>query len=147
MLVAPMAKSGAEPLGSMGNDAALAALSRRTRLPFEYFKQLFAQVGRGGPVGGGCVVGIGPRPTQRPPGRTCLGPLDITDVGACLCANNAHAGRPTACLRTHHYPATAPEPLLLMTCTPCTCPSPPPASNDYHWAAWPGDQPRHRPLP
>ena len=40
----PMAKSGAEPLGSMGNDAALAALSRRNRLPFEYFKQLFAQV-------------------------------------------------------------------------------------------------------
>ena len=45
MLVAPMAKTGAEPLGSMGNDAALAALSRRARLPFEYFKQLFAQVG------------------------------------------------------------------------------------------------------
>ncbi|KAG2492850.1 hypothetical protein HYH03_009004 [Edaphochlamys debaryana] len=44
LLMAPMARSGAEPLGSMGNDAALAALSRRARLPFEYFKQLFAQV-------------------------------------------------------------------------------------------------------
>eukprot|EP00198_Chlamydomonas_reinhardtii_P003746 XP_001693082.1 glutamate synthase, NADH-dependent [Chlamydomonas reinhardtii] len=44
LLMGPMAKSGAEPLGSMGNDAALAALSRRNRLPFEYFKQLFAQV-------------------------------------------------------------------------------------------------------
>lgn len=44
LLMAPMAKTGAEPLGSMGNDAALAALSRRARLPFEYFKQLFAQV-------------------------------------------------------------------------------------------------------
>lgn len=44
MLLAPMAKTGAEPLGSMGNDAALAALSERPKLPFEYFKQLFAQV-------------------------------------------------------------------------------------------------------
>ncbi|MEW5317426.1 MAG: hypothetical protein WDW38_008722 [Sanguina aurantia] len=44
MLLLPMAKSGAEPLGSMGNDAALAAMSSRARQPFEYFKQLFAQV-------------------------------------------------------------------------------------------------------
>lgn len=41
----PMAASGAEPLGSMGNDAALAAMSNRPKQPFEYFKQLFAQVG------------------------------------------------------------------------------------------------------
>ncbi len=40
----PMAKSGAEPLGSMGNDTALAVMSQRPKLPFEYFKQLFAQV-------------------------------------------------------------------------------------------------------
>jgi len=44
LLMVPMAKSGAEPLGSMGNDAALAAMSKRPKLPFEYFKQLFAQV-------------------------------------------------------------------------------------------------------
>ena len=45
----PMAKTANEPLGSMGNDTALAAVSRRAKLPFEYFKQLFAQVrGRGG---------------------------------------------------------------------------------------------------
>nr|QKY14997.1 glutamate synthase 1 [NADH] chloroplastic isoform X1 (GOSHI) [Polytomella parva] len=44
LLMVPMAKTGGEPLGSMGNDAALAALSTRARLPFEYFKQLFAQV-------------------------------------------------------------------------------------------------------
>ncbi len=41
----PMAKTGGEALGSMGNDAALAATSDRPKLPFEYFKQLFAQVG------------------------------------------------------------------------------------------------------
>jgi hypothetical protein len=28
----------------MGNDAALAAMSNRPRQPYEYFKQLFAQV-------------------------------------------------------------------------------------------------------
>ncbi|KIZ01899.1 glutamate synthase (NADPH/NADH) [Monoraphidium neglectum] len=44
MLIAPMAKTGAEALGSMGNDAALTAMSSRPRQPFEYFKQLFAQV-------------------------------------------------------------------------------------------------------
>ena len=43
-----MAKTGAEPLGSMGNDAALTAMSQRPRQPYEYFKQLFAQVGEGG---------------------------------------------------------------------------------------------------
>jgi glutamate synthase (NADPH/NADH) len=40
----PMAKTGAEALGSMGNDAALAAMSGRPRQPYEYFRQLFAQV-------------------------------------------------------------------------------------------------------
>ncbi|KAJ0406010.1 hypothetical protein ATCC90586_001356 [Pythium insidiosum] len=33
-----------EALGSMGNDAPLAVLSEQPKLPFEYFKQLFAQV-------------------------------------------------------------------------------------------------------
>jgi glutamate synthase (NADPH/NADH) len=44
MLLAPMARTGAEALGSMGNDAALAVMSRRPRQAYEYFKQLFAQV-------------------------------------------------------------------------------------------------------
>jgi glutamate synthase (NADPH/NADH) large chain len=44
MILAPMAKSGAEPVGSMGNDAAIAVLSERPRLLFDYFTQLFAQV-------------------------------------------------------------------------------------------------------
>ena len=44
IIVAPMAKSGAEPLGSMGTDTPLAALSTRPRLLFDYFAQLFAQV-------------------------------------------------------------------------------------------------------
>ncbi|MGX2997822.1 glutamate synthase large subunit [Streptomyces sp. JNUCC 64] len=44
ILLAPMAKSGAEPIGSMGTDTPIAALSERPRLLFDYFTQLFAQV-------------------------------------------------------------------------------------------------------
>lgn len=44
ILLAPMAKSGAEPIGSMGTDSPIAALSDRPRLLFDYFTQLFAQV-------------------------------------------------------------------------------------------------------
>ncbi|WP_018333694.1 glutamate synthase large subunit [Actinomycetospora chiangmaiensis] len=44
ILLAPMATTGAEPLGSMGTDTPTAALSRRARLLFDYFVQLFAQV-------------------------------------------------------------------------------------------------------
>ncbi|BBA37537.1 glutamate synthase, large subunit [Methylocaldum marinum] len=40
----PMALSGQEPVGSMGIDAALAVLSKRSRLLYDYFKQGFAQV-------------------------------------------------------------------------------------------------------
>jgi len=44
IILAPMAKAGAEPIGSMGSDAALAVLSDRSRLLYDYFSQLFAQV-------------------------------------------------------------------------------------------------------
>ena len=44
ILMAPMARDGLEPTGSMGTDAALAVLSDRSRLLYDYFKQLFAQV-------------------------------------------------------------------------------------------------------
>ncbi|WP_405537886.1 glutamate synthase large subunit [Streptomyces antimycoticus] len=44
VLIAPMAKAGAEPIGSMGTDSPIAALSERPRLLFDYFTQLFAQV-------------------------------------------------------------------------------------------------------
>jgi glutamate synthase (NADPH/NADH) large chain len=43
-ILEPMAKSGVEAVGSMGNDTPLAALSTRPRLLYDYFKQLFAQV-------------------------------------------------------------------------------------------------------
>jgi glutamate synthase domain-containing protein 1 len=43
-LLAPMAKNGEEPVGSMGTDTPLACLSDRPQLLFHYFKQLFAQV-------------------------------------------------------------------------------------------------------
>jgi glutamate synthase (ferredoxin) len=44
LLMAPMAGDGNEAVGSMGNDAALAVLSDRPQLLYNYFKQLFAQV-------------------------------------------------------------------------------------------------------
>src|ERR1700754_1400625 len=39
-----MARSGAEPIGSMGTDTPIAVLSGRPRLLFDYFTRLFAQV-------------------------------------------------------------------------------------------------------
>jgi glutamate synthase (ferredoxin) len=44
LLLGPMATAGEEPVGSMGTDTALAVLSNRPRLLYDYFKQLFAQV-------------------------------------------------------------------------------------------------------
>lgn len=44
VLLAPMARTAGEPLGSMGTDSPIAALSERPRLLFDYFTQLFAQV-------------------------------------------------------------------------------------------------------
>ncbi|MBI3312629.1 MAG: glutamate synthase large subunit [Candidatus Omnitrophica bacterium] len=44
ILMAPMAKDGVEPVGSMGTDTPLAVLSNRPQLLYNYFKQLFAQV-------------------------------------------------------------------------------------------------------
>ncbi|MGW4631432.1 glutamate synthase large subunit [Nocardia sp. NPDC004415] len=44
LLITPMAKTGGEALGSMGTDTPIAVLSNRSRLLFDYFSQLFAQV-------------------------------------------------------------------------------------------------------
>ncbi|MFD6416738.1 glutamate synthase large subunit [Streptomyces sp. NPDC060194] len=44
VILTPMARTGGEPLGSMGTDSPIAALSERPRLIFDYFTQLFAQV-------------------------------------------------------------------------------------------------------
>ena len=44
IILAPMARNGAEPLGSMGSDTSIAVLSDRSRMLYDYFTQLFAQV-------------------------------------------------------------------------------------------------------
>ncbi|WP_370448703.1 glutamate synthase large subunit [Cryobacterium sp. TMT1-3] len=44
IILAPMARTGAEPLGAMGSDTPIAVLSDRPRLMFDYFTQQFAQV-------------------------------------------------------------------------------------------------------
>ena len=44
LVIGPMAEKGKEPTGSMGDDIPLAILSKRPRLLYDYFRQLFAQV-------------------------------------------------------------------------------------------------------
>lgn len=44
LIMVPMASTGKEPLGSMGNDTALACLAEQPRVIYEYFRELFAQV-------------------------------------------------------------------------------------------------------
>jgi glutamate synthase (NADPH) large chain len=44
ILIGPMAQTGYEPLGSMGTDTPIAILSKRPRLLYDYFTQMFAQV-------------------------------------------------------------------------------------------------------
>jgi len=43
-IIKPMAESGTEPIGSMGNDVPATVLSKKPYRLFSYFKQLFAQV-------------------------------------------------------------------------------------------------------
>ncbi len=44
VMLAPMARTGQEPLGAMGSDTPIAILSEKPRLLFDYFVQQFAQV-------------------------------------------------------------------------------------------------------
>ncbi|MET8869970.1 glutamate synthase large subunit [Nonomuraea sp. NPDC004580] len=44
VILSPMARTGQEPIGSMGTDTPVAVLSEKPRLLFDYFTQLFAQV-------------------------------------------------------------------------------------------------------
>ena len=85
IIIAPMARTGYEPIGSMGTDTPIAVLSDRPRLLFDYFQQLFAQV-TNPPLDAireelvtalGSTVGpegnlLRARPGQLPPGRAAL---------------------------------------------------------------------------
>lgn len=44
LLILPMVSEGKEALGSMGNDAPLAAMAAQPRIIYDFFRQLFAQV-------------------------------------------------------------------------------------------------------
>ena len=44
IIMAPMAREGVEAIGSMGTDTPLAVLSNKSKLLYDYFQQLFAQV-------------------------------------------------------------------------------------------------------
>jgi glutamate synthase (NADPH/NADH) large chain len=43
-MLLPLVTEARDPLGSMGNDSALACLSDKSRMMYDYFKQLFAQI-------------------------------------------------------------------------------------------------------
>ena len=43
-MLIPLVNEARDPLGSMGNDSALACLSEKSRMSYDYFKQLFAQI-------------------------------------------------------------------------------------------------------
>ncbi|MCB1708534.1 MAG: glutamate synthase subunit alpha, partial [Halioglobus sp.] len=43
-MLLPLVVEARDPLGSMGNDSALACLSDKSRMIYDYFKQLFAQI-------------------------------------------------------------------------------------------------------
>ena len=44
IMLEPLVKELRDPLGSMGNDAALAIMSKKPRMLYDYFKQRFAQI-------------------------------------------------------------------------------------------------------
>ena len=108
VLMAPMAQRGEEPIGSMGNDAALAVLSDRRPPLFSYFKQLFAQVTNPpiDPIRESLVMSLGTgvgaegnllaeTPAARPPAR------DVPAGPAQRRAGDAAQGRPrTSSART-----------------------------------------------
>jgi glutamate synthase domain-containing protein 2/glutamate synthase domain-containing protein 3/glutamate synthase domain-containing protein 1 len=64
LILGPMFEKGAEPIGSMGDDAPLAILSDRPQLLFSYFKQRFAQVTNPAidPLRESLVMSLGPDP-------------------------------------------------------------------------------------
>ncbi len=83
ILITPMATTGNEAIGSMGNDVPLAVLSERPQLLFNYFKQLFAQV-TNPPVDAireeiimAPETSIGPEANMLEPGPECCRQLEL----------------------------------------------------------------------
>ena len=113
--IAPMARAGEEPIGSMGNDAALAVLSDQRPPLFTYFKQLFAQVTNPpiDPIRESIVMSLGTGvgaegnlldrdARARPPARD--GPADPAQPRA----RDAAHGRPPTSSRAHTIDITWP---------------------------------------
>ncbi|HEY3564754.1 MAG TPA: glutamate synthase-related protein, partial [Casimicrobiaceae bacterium] len=112
IILAPMAANGEEPVGSMGNDAALPVLSDRPKVFYHYFKQLFAQVTNPpiDPIREELVMSlvsfIGPRPNL-----LALDPRDDdaeTVIGAPSGVGTAPAGEPPMRLEVQQ-PVLTPE--------------------------------------
>ena len=105
IILTPMARNGEEPIGSMGNDAALPVLSDRPKVFYHYFKQLFAQVTNPpiDPIREELVMSlvsfIGPRPNL-----LALDPTEPETDDRSRRANDAPARRNAAAARERQPP-------------------------------------------
>ncbi|MDR2619557.1 MAG: glutamate synthase large subunit [Propionibacteriaceae bacterium] len=106
-IIAPMANTGAEPVGAMGDDTPIAVLSDKPRNLFDYFRQTFAQV-TNPPLDAireelvtSLSTGIGPEANLLAPGpdscRQIIIPFPILDSEqlAKITRLGEHAGQPT----------------------------------------------------
>ncbi|MDR0435836.1 MAG: glutamate synthase large subunit, partial [Propionibacteriaceae bacterium] len=106
-IIAPMANTGAEPVGAMGDDTPLAVLSDKPRNLFDYFRQVFAQV-TNPPLDAireelvtSLATGIGPEANLLAPGpdscRQIVIPFPILDSEqlAKIVHLGEHSGQPT----------------------------------------------------
>ena len=90
ILMSPMATTGQEAIGSMGNDTPISALSDKAKLLFTYFKQNFAQVTNPpiDPIREEIVMSlvsfIGPRPKHR---RRCSTASRLLATRRRICAH------------------------------------------------------------
>ncbi len=120
VLLQPMAASGAEPIGSMGTDTPVAALSDRSRLLYDYFGQLFAQVTNPplDAIREELVTSLGrtfgpsrtcSRPPRRPAGRSCCPsrsstttswPRSCTSTTTATCPASPPSGSPATSTST-----------------------------------------------
>ena len=101
VLVTPMAASGAEPIGSMGTDTPVAALSDRSRLLYDYFGQLFAQVTNPplDAIREELVTSLGPhlRPRAEPAAGHCRRPAGRS---SCRSRSSTTTSSPRSCTST-----------------------------------------------
>jgi len=119
-IMAAMAKTGEEAIGSMGNDSPLAVMSNKNKPLYNYFKQLFAQVTNPpiDPIREAMVMSlvsfVGPRPNLldrdniNPPARLEVSQpvLSFSDMAALRDIRKHTRGKFSSCELNICYPVT-----------------------------------------